>query len=152
MIRVVLTAGAVVLSLSAAFAQQDPIKERKALMRANDDQASIGVDMLKGVKPFDMGTAHKIFATFENAAATMPNLFPDNSQDEKNPADADKFMASPKVWENTADLKARFAKFGEDAKAAEANVKDLDTFKASFLTIGKDDCGGCHQLYRLRTK
>jgi cytochrome c556 len=49
-----------------------------------------------------------------------------------------------------ADLKARFAKLGNDAKAADASVKDLDSFKAALGDIGKSDCGACHQLYRLK--
>jgi cytochrome c556 len=49
-----------------------------------------------------------------------------------------------------ADFKARFVKFGEDAKAADASVKDLDSFKAALGNIGKNDCGACHQEYRLK--
>ena len=48
------------------------------------------------------------------------------------------------------DFKSRFQKFGGDAKAAGASVKDLDTFKAAFGNIGKNNCGGCHQDYRLK--
>jgi cytochrome c556 len=45
------------------------------------------------------------------------------------------------------DFKARLAKLGSDAKAAEASVKDLESFKAAFGNIGKNDCGGCHEKY-----
>jgi cytochrome c556 len=48
------------------------------------------------------------------------------------------------------DFKARFAKFGSDAKAADASVKDLDSFKAAMGNIGKNDCGGCHEVYRAK--
>jgi cytochrome c556 len=48
-----------------------------------------------------------------------------------------------------ADVKARFVKLGEDAKAAEASVKDLDSLKVAFGTVGKN-CGGCHELYRIK--
>jgi cytochrome c556 len=48
------------------------------------------------------------------------------------------------------DFKARFAKFGGDAKDALASVKDLDSFKAAFGAIGKNDCGGCHEKYRIK--
>ena len=34
-------------------------------------------------------------------------------------------------------------------KAAQDNTKDLDSFKASFQSIGKD-CGSCHQTFRIR--
>ena len=48
------------------------------------------------------------------------------------------------------DFKARLAKFGDDAKASAASVKDLDSFKAAFGNIGKNDCGGCHEQYRVK--
>lgn len=149
MIRTLLAAAAVVIGVSVAVAQQDAIKERKELMKANGDAGKMAVDMIKGAKPFDLAAAHKIFATFEDAAAKMPNLFPDNSKSEAG-ALADDFSPSPKVWENMADFKARFVKFGENAKAADASVKDLNSFKAAIGNIGKNDCGACHQTYRLK--
>jgi cytochrome c556 len=144
MIRTVLAIAAVALGVCAATAQQDPIAARKALMKANGDEAKIAAAMIKGEQPFDLAAAHKIFATFQDAAAKMPALFPDNSKTGGDTA------ADPKIWENMADFKAKFAKFGEDAKAADASVKDLDSFKASMGDIGKNDCGGCHQTYRIK--
>ena len=39
------------------------------------------------------------------------------------------------------------AKLSSDAKAADATVKDLDSFKAAMGEVGKN-CGGCHNTYR----
>ena len=153
MIRTVLAAATVTtiaISVCAAIAQEDPIKERKALMKANGDQAKIAAAMVKGEKPFHMEVVHKVFATFEDAAAKMPRLFPDSSKSEANSPEADEFSPKPKVWEDMADFKARFVKFGDDAKAADASVKDLDSFKAAFGNIGKNDCGACHEQYRAK--
>ena len=153
MIRSVLavaTVTAIAIGMSAAIAQEDPIKARKALMKANGDQAKIGAAMIKGDKPFDLVAVHKIFAAFEDAAAKMPALFPDSSKSEANSPEADDFSPTPKVWEDMADFKARFVKFGEDAKAAAGSVKDLDSFKAAFGNIGKNDCGACHEQYRAK--
>jgi cytochrome c556 len=153
MIRSVLAAAtvtAIAIGVSVAIAQEDPIKARKAIMKANGDQAKIGAAMIKGDKPFDMTAVHKIFATFEDAAAKMPALFPDSSKSEANSSEADDFSPTPKVWEDMADFKARFVKFGEDAKAAAASVKDLDSFKMAFGNIGKNHCGACHELYRAK--
>jgi cytochrome c556 len=155
MIRNVLaaaSAAAIVLGLGAAMAQQDVIKERKDLMKANGDQAKIATAMAKGEKPFDLATAHKIFAQFEDAAAKMPNLYPASSKSEEGSPSADKFSPTEKVWSDMADFKARFAKFGDDAKKANATVKDLDSFKAAIGNIGKNDCGGCHHDYRSEKK
>ena len=151
MIRSVLAVATITaITIGVSAAQEDPIKTRKALMKANGDQAKIGAAMVKGDKPFDLTAVHKIFATFEDAAAKMPALFPDSSKSEANSPEADDFSPTPKVWEDMADFKARFVKFGEDAKAAAASVKDLDSFKAAFGNIGKNDCGACHEQYRAK--
>jgi len=146
----VATTAAIVLGVCAAVAQEDPIKARKALMKANGDQAKILSDMSKGDKPYDQAAVTKGLAQFQEAAAKMPNLFPDNSKSEAGSPAADDFSPSPKVWENMVDFKARLAKFGDDAKAASASVKDVDSLKAALGNIGKNDCGACHQDYRLK--
>jgi cytochrome c556 len=135
------------LGVTAAVAQEDPIKARKALMKTNGQQAKVLGDMVKGDTPFDLAAAQKAFANFQNAASKMPDLYPDSS---KGGDPSDDFNASPKVWENMADFKARFVKFGEDAKAAASNVKDLDSLKAAMGNIGKNDCGSCHETYRVK--
>ena len=136
------------LAVSVATAQQNPIAARKQLMKDNGDQAKIGAAMIKGETPFDLAKADKIFATFEDTALKAPALFPENSIDEAT-AD-DRYTASPEIWKNMDDFKARLAKLGSDAKAAKSSVKNLDTFKAAFGNIGKNDCGGCHEKYRIK--
>jgi cytochrome c556 len=150
--RTVFVVAAVALGMTVAVAQQDPIAARKTLMKANGDAAKTAGAMIKGDTPFDPAAVHKIFATFENAATKMPDLFPASSKPGDTSADSDPFSANPKIWDddNLADIKARFTKFGNDAKAADASVKDLDGFKAALGDIGKNDCGACHQLYRLK--
>jgi len=129
--------------VTAVVAQQDPIAARKTLMKANGQNAGAVVKMIKGDEPFDLAKVKAALATFEDAAAKMPNLFPPNSMTGGETA------ASPKIWESMDDFKAKFVKFGADAKAAEASIKDLDTLKAVFQTVGKN-CGGCHELYRIK--
>jgi len=144
MIRTVFAIAAIAVGMGVAIAQQDPIAARKALMKSNGDQAKIGVAMMKGEAPFDLDKARKIFATFEDAAAKMPNLFPADSKTGGDTA------ADPKIWESMDDFKAKFVKFGTDAKDAAGKVTDLDSFKAAFGAIGKNDCGGCHEHYRIK--
>jgi cytochrome c556 len=142
-IRIVLAGAALAIGITALVAQEDPIKARKALMKGNGDQAKIGAGMAKGEAPFDLAKAKAIFAQYSDAAAKMPSLFPDNS---KTGGDTE---ALPKVWETMDDFKAKFVKFGQDAKAAESSVTDLDSFKAAFGTVQKN-CGGCHETYRVK--
>src|SRR6266480_4613201 len=104
------------LAVRVATAQQNPIAARKALMKANGDQAKIGSAMAKGEAPFDLAKAKTIFVTFLDAASKMPNLFPENSKT------GGETSAAPKIWEDRADFKAKFVKFGSDAKSAEEAV------------------------------
>ncbi len=107
------TLAAVAFGATAVLAQQDPILARQELMKANGKEAKVGAAMAKGEKAFDLAAAKKIFVTFENAAQKMPDLFPPNSKT------GHKTTAAPKIWEDMADFKARFKKFGDDAKKAE---------------------------------
>jgi cytochrome c556 len=143
MIRSAFVVTAIALSVGVVVAQQDPIAARRTLMKANGDQAKIGAAMAKGEAPFDLAKVKTMFATFEDAAAKMPALFPPNSKTGGDTA------ADPKIWENMDDFKARFARLGTDAKDAAAKVTDFDGFKAAFGSIGKNDCGGCHEKYRI---
>ena len=78
--RIVLAAAVAAFGVTAVVAQSDPIAARKALMKANGDQARIAREMMDGKTPYNNEAAKKVFATFENAAAKMPALFPDNSK------------------------------------------------------------------------
>lgn len=137
------TVAIIAFGVTAVVAQQDPIAARKALMKANGQNAGALSKMVKGEEPFDLAKAKAAFAVFQDAAAKMPNLFPPDSKT------GGETTAAPKIWEDMADFKAKFVKFGEDAKAADASVKDLDSLKVAFPTIGKN-CGGCHELYRIK--
>jgi cytochrome c556 len=141
-IRIVLAVGAIALGATAVIAQQDPIAARKALMKANGEQAQIGTKMSRGEEPFTVDKAKKVFATYQEVAKAHV-LFPDNSKTGGDTA------ALPAIWENKADFEAKLTKLATEAKAAEAAVKDLDSFKAQFTEVQKN-CGGCHQTYRQR--
>ncbi len=134
----------IALGVGVAIAQTDAIAARRSLMKANGDQAKIGAAMMKGEAPFDLDKARAMFMAFQEAATKEPSLFPDTSKTGGETA------ADPKIWENMDDFKARFAKLGADAKDAVAKVTDLDSFKAAFGSIGKNDCGGCHEKYRIK--
>lgn len=130
------------LGASAVLAQQNPIVARQNLMKANGKETKTGAQMAKGEKPFDLATAKKIFATYENAAQKLPDLFPPDSKT------GHKTRAAPKIWENMADFKAHIDRFGAEAKKAEASVTDLASFKKAFGAVTKV-CSNCHEDYRL---
>lgn len=143
MIRPLLAVVALAVGATVVVAQQNPIEARQALMKANGAQARIGAAMAKGEAPFDLAKAKQIFVVYQEAAAKAGDLFPPDSKT------GGETTAAPKIWEDMAGFKAALAKFGADAKAAEAAVKDLDSFKAQFTAVGRD-CGGCHREFRVR--
>ncbi|MDR3465393.1 MAG: cytochrome c [Xanthobacteraceae bacterium] len=140
--RIVVAAGFFAATV-AAVAADDPIAARRALMKETGKQAAAGAAMIKGEAPFDLDKAKAIFVTIQNTAVKAPPLFPDTSKQGGETA------ALPAIWDNKADFEARFTKLGADAKAAEASVTDLASFKTAFGGVGKD-CGGCHETYRLK--
>jgi cytochrome c556 len=137
-VRTALAVAAIALSIGTVSAQ-DPIAARKALMKGNGQQAQIGGKMAKGEEPFSVEKAKTIFATYQKVA-TAHTLWPDTSKTGDT-------ASLPAIWENKADFDARLTKLAKEAKAAEAAVKDLDSFKAQFTEVQKN-CGGCHQTYR----
>ena len=141
MMRTVLAVTVLAFGLSTALA--DPIADRKALMKKNGDEAKVGTAFMKGEAPFDLAKAKAIFASYADAAAKAPGLFPDNSKTGGDTA------ALPAVWEKKADFDAKFKKFGEDAKDAETKVTDEASFKTIFPAVQKN-CGGCHETYRMK--
>lgn len=142
-VRIALAMAVAAVAATTVVAQSDPISARKAVMKTTGQQTAIGAKMIKGEEPFDLNKAKTIFSTYQDSAAKMPGLFPDSA---KSGGDS---TASPKIWESNADFKAGFAKFAADAKAAEASVQDLDSFKSAFGAVTKN-CGGCHETYRVK--
>jgi cytochrome c556 len=128
----------------AASADSDAIAQRRDLMKANGKAAKALVDMLKGA-PFDLATVQASLKTFMNAAEKMPKLFPDDSKTGGGT------NALPAIWENKADLDARFAKLGSDSAAALKSIKNQATFKSDIKPVF-DNCGGCHEHYKAKTE
>ena len=141
-IRTVLAVAAIAVGITAVAAQQNPIEARRAVMKANGQQAAVGNKMAKGEEPFSVDKARTIFATYQKVAEAHV-LWPDDSKTGGETA------SLPAIWENKADFNAKLAKMAADAKKAEVTVKDLDSFKAEFTEVQKN-CGGCHQTYRAK--
>ncbi len=140
--RLVLAAAIAAIGATAVVAQGDPVAARKQVMKDNGAASRNAREMIEGKQPFDLAKAKASLATFAAAHDKAKNLWPDTSKGGDT-------ASLPAIWENKADFEAKLAKFSADAKAAEAKVKDLDSFKAEIGEIGKA-CGGCHNTYRKR--
>lgn len=133
---------AVGLGAGAVIAQSDAIAARKALMKGNDDNARVVVQMMRGQRPFDAAAVEAAFAQWAETAQKLPGLFPEGSKT------GQKTKALPKIWETKKDFDDKAAAF---AKAVAENrdkaVGSLDGLKAAIRVVG-EACDDCHEDYR----
>lgn len=83
-------------------------------------------------------------------AARIPTLFPEGTgMDEvKDPENG----AKPEIWLDWNTFLKAAAKLEAESKvlAAAGEGGDQGVIKAAFQNLGKDGCGGCHKLYRIK--
>jgi len=144
--RVLVVGGALLLGIGAVWAQQDSVKQVQTLMKANGKNAGALSAMVKGEKPYDQATVDAALAQFTDTARQLPGLFPDSAKGEKPGGD---YSASPKIWEDRAGFEAKIASFAKTVGEAKGKVKDLDSLKATLPAVGKE-CGGCHEIFRVK--
>jgi cytochrome c556 len=142
--RRVISFGAVTLAAAAAiagyaFAQEDMIAKRQALMKDNGAQATIAGKMAQGATPFDAAAAKAAMEKIAANAAEIPADFPAGSEGGD---------ALPAIWSNFADFEAKSAALKTAAEAAAAAAdQGLEAFGPAFGAVGQA-CGACHQSYR----
>jgi cytochrome c556 len=141
MVRTVLVMAAVAVGVTAAFAQSDPIAQRKALMKGNGQNAAAASKMVRGEEPFDAPKVAAAFAHWTETAQKLPSLFPEP------PKPAEDTRALPKIWENKSDFEAKIAAFGKAVADNKDKAKTLDELKVAMPVISKA-CGDCHEPYR----
>jgi cytochrome c556 len=141
--RLLLAVSAIVFASIAA--QADPIEDREALMKSFGRSMGELAPIAKGEKPFDAAAVQTALATLNENAQKLDvaALFPPGSTNDKS-------IASPKIWEDTAGFQAAVDKFKADvAAAASAPPADVAALQAAMGTIG-DNCGTCHQDFRIK--
>ena len=132
----------IALCATAVVAQQNPIAARKALMKANDDNARAMVQTMRGQKPFDAAAVDAAFAQWADTAQKFSGLFPENSKT------GDDTRATPKIWQNKKDFDEKVAAFGKAVAENRGKAKaSLDGLKAAIPVVGKT-CDNCHEDYR----
>lgn len=141
--RVALAAVFVALGTGAVIAQSDPIAARMALMKGNNDNANVVVQMMKGQAPFDAAKVDAAFAQWADTAQKLPGLFPDNSKT------GQKTRAASKIWVTKTDFDAKAAEFGKAVAENRDKARgSLDGLRAAIPLVG-NACDNCHKEYRL---
>lgn len=144
--RMLVVAGALLLSVGAVVAQQDQVKRTQGIMKDNGKNAGALSAMVKGEKPYDQSTVNAALAQFEDTAKNLPTLFPASLKGAKFEGD---YSPSPKIWSDKAGFDAAIASFAKTVTEAKAKIKDLDSLKATMPAIGKE-CSNCHETFRVK--
>ncbi len=126
-----------------AWAQDNPIKERQAIMKKNGADTKLATQMIKGEKPYDAAAAAEAMTSISNVMDKFVTLFPEGSTSKDS-------YAKPEIWQDMADFKSHAQEVKEaSAAAAEAAPAGVDTFKGAFVKLGQA-CNGCHEKYRIK--
>ena len=144
MIARLLIIGLLIGGASLAYAQNDPIAQRKETMKTlggfwYGDVAK----MMKGEAPFDAAKVKAALDQMVLSSKTMPTLFPDTA---KTGGDT---KALPTIWDKKDDFNQRWGRMGEEATAALASIKDEASLKAAQPGLNKN-CSECHTIYRAK--
>lgn len=131
-------------AIGVAQAQDNPIKERQAIMKKNGEATKLVSAMLKGETPYDAAAAAEAMNGINGVMDKFVTLFPEGSAEGSD--------AKPEIWEDKADFEAKAETVKEAAaKAAEAAPGGKDSFQAAFADVGQG-CKGCHEKYRVPPK
>jgi cytochrome c556 len=118
---------------------------RVAMMKKIGGATGALAGIAKGDKPYDAEAIKAALTTISETAKVFPDQFKPGTEN----ASADS-EASPKIWENMDDFKARSLKLGSDADMLLAQLPaDAAGVGAGLKTLGAN-CGGCHQNYRVK--
>ena len=146
--RTVLAVSAIAIGVTAALAQQDPIKARKDLMAANAEKfyGVIG-RMQRGQIPYDQANVDAAIAAVTDNAPKIAAAFASNAM----PATQSDYDASPKIWQNKADFDTKAADFVNTITGNRNAITNIDTLKGAYQNINSS-CNACHELYRVKNR
>ena len=142
MIRTILVGAALVIGATTVMAQSDPIAQRRSTMKGVGAATRIGNQMSKGEIPFDLAKAKEVLTVYAKAADTTHTYFPETSKT------GGETTASPKIWENQAEFRAKFDSWAKDIQKASASTTDLASFRTAFGEVTQA-CNSCHQAFRI---
>ncbi|MDK1488898.1 cytochrome c [Sinorhizobium sp. 7-81] len=132
------------LGVTAVTAADEPQAVRQQLMKKVGQAAGALNGIAKGEKPYDAEIVKASLTTISETVKVFPNHFPAGSETGLETE------ASPKIWENMDDFKAKAAKLGTDASTLLAQLPSDQAGVGAALGILGKDCSSCHETYRLK--
>jgi cytochrome c556 len=148
--RSMLTASAVIVATgfgTVAIAQNlpFPVQARQGQMKMMGLNLGVLVGMVRGDAAYDADRA-QIAANNLVALSTIDQSFhwPEGTDNVSLVGT----RALPEIWENLADVQAKYEAFGAAATGLAAVAGDgLDPMRAAFGPVGAS-CGACHDAYQ----
>jgi len=132
---------AVCVAATAVIAQQNPIEQRQALMKKNNEHAKAMITMIKGEAPYDIAKVNAAFDQWTETAKQLGSLFPPDSKEGDT-------RATEAVWSQRDKFESRIANFAKDVTDQRKKATSgLDGLKAAISVVGKA-CGNCHETFR----
>ena len=146
MARTLVVAGALVLGVGAAMAQQEIAVKQDNLMRAQAKSLyTVMLKTAKGEIPYDQAAIDAALAQLEESVPTIPTVFATNPKEDVVNAT---YGSSQKIWQNKADFDSKVPPVIKAIADAKGKVKDTASLKLVYDSInGK--CNECHETYRL---
>jgi cytochrome c556 len=142
-------AGALLLGVGAATAQQEIAVKQDNLMRAQ--AKSLYTVMLKTVKgevPYDQAAINAAIAQLEQSVPTIASVFAINPKEDVVNAT---YGSSQKIWQNKADFDSKIPPVAKAIADAKGKIKDVASLKIAYDSINAK-CTDCHETYRVKLK
>ena len=140
--------GAFTVLAAPAYAAEDPVAARKALMRNNSAAAAVSNAMIGGDIEYNPLIGRAAIAALGATAATLADYFPESS----GPGEGTR--AAPQIWEDRDGFLAVLGGFQTATAAALAasgsdGPPDAEAFAAAVQPV-LEFCGACHSAYRVQ--
>ncbi len=149
MIRTVVVAGALLLRVGAAMAQQDVAVKQDNLMRAQGKSMyGVILKMTKGDIPYDQKAVDAAIAQLEASVSTIPKAFATNPGEDVVDAH---YGSSQKIWQNKKDFDSKVPPVARTIADVKATIKDVGSLKVAYDAI-QAKCTDCHDTYRVKLK
>lgn len=144
-LKLVMAAATITLfGVGAAIAAGEPQVVRQEMMKQVGGAVGAMSAIVKGEKPYDAAVVQASLAKLVEVGKVFPDQFPAGSEVGLETE------ASPKIWENMADFKAKSAALVTAAEAQLAAMPaDQAGVGAAMKAVGAT-CGACHETYRLK--
>jgi cytochrome c556 len=149
MARTLVVAGALLLGVGAATAQQEIAVKQDNLMRAQAKSLyTVMLKTAKGEVPYDQAAINAAIAQLEQSVPTIASVFAINPKEDVVNAT---YGSSQKIWQNKADFDSKIPPVAKAIADAKGKIKDVASLKIAYDSINAK-CTDCHETYRVKLK